>query len=41
VQGVGQIGGNLSFWISVDDSQTPNWIDINDSQNPNWVSIAA
>jgi hypothetical protein len=27
VQGTGQVG-RLSFWISIDDSQTPNWVEI-------------
>jgi hypothetical protein len=38
VQATGQVG-TVSFWITIDDSQTPNWVTINDGQTPTWTDI--
>ena len=37
---MGNIGNvNVTYWTTIDDSQTPNWVTIDDSQTPNWQNV--
>ena len=41
LSGVGAAGliGPMSFWVPVNDDQTPNWTDVDDSQTTTWTQV--